>query len=282
LFSWSTAASSGQAEVVHLISAANWEKCKHQQVKEMVLLTDEVNKIVWICPHKCGLNTITTYLMRLYGHEDAGPSYYVSELRAMGFCNYEEKYKSTSYMKILLIRNPYERFVSGFLQDLERDNFLPESMTFAQFCDFLFDIYDKENVPNFTDFRRSNSEDPNLLRSHLKPLNVDIRKELLFFEEKFDMIVNTRDLDKVLLSLHSLYPRFPYVKPANQKYYGSKDSVVDFTLREIKAKGKSPGGYPHYQFFYNDTVKAMVECMYRYDFSLIRRLMPELMDGEWP
>ena len=270
---------------------------------KMVLLADEVNKIVWICPHKCGLNTITTYLMRLYGH-DVTPCYYVENLKVMGYSSYKAHYKTDTYLKILLIRNPYERFVSGFLQDLEQYAFFRDiDLSFAEFCGFLHSIYKKENVNYYfrqavnnpsseirpdkvilgekcflTGVRNSKIDSPNLLKTHLKPMSVDIAQELDFFKEKFDMVVTTRELDKLLLELQGRYPQMPSVEPVNQKNYGSEyqESVVSLRLKEIAAFGMEEGGrrYPRPRNFYNDEIKRIVADMYSQDFSLICRLKP--------
>lgn len=244
-----------------------------------MLLADEINKICWICPHKCGINTLTTLIMRIYGfHVELG--YYVNKLIELGYCDFKEEYKS--YHKILVIRNPYERFISGFLEDLLNVNFYKTmDVTFYNYCRFLKDIYDKPEVDYYisngiktqinglTTKQKCNFK--NKLLGHISTLKKEVYNDMFFFDFKIDKIIETKNLTKYLNEIKESYNINVDVNfVGNKKDYLEKVnySMLNISINEIIRGIK----YPSFQYFYNEEIKEIVRLLYDEDFQLFNDL----------
>jgi hypothetical protein len=244
----------------------------------MVVLADENKKVVFVVPHKCGISTISTYVSKSNGIE-CSDEYNVSTLRDLGFTEYKPEY--LNYHKILVLRDPYERFISGFLQDVSYNNmtnYKNIDLTFEQFCDYLQKVYMISNVNyyvkngikilfydelNILALHYNDNNCKNLLSGHIGSMYREIYTDLQFFNNTFDEIITINELDSVLKKIYC--DNGENVKHVNVKkkniFYGDirKMSVCDIATLKY---------YPQYEHFYTEHIKDIVTEMYSEDFKL--------------
>jgi hypothetical protein len=217
--------------------------------------------------------------MRIYGFKfETG--YYLNELIELGYCDLKEEYKS--YHKILVIRNPYERFISGFLEELlNHDFYKTMDITFYNYCHFLKDIYDKPEVDYYISngiktqidglITKQQCDFKNKLFGHLSTIREELYEELSFFDFKIDKIIETKNLTKYLNEIKKIYNITVDVNFVGNKkgYVGDvKYSMLNININEITRGFK----YPNFQYFYNEEIKEIVTLLYDEDFQLFKDL----------
>lgn len=104
----------------------------------MIIYIDDHNKICFIAPPKCGNTSIANYL-NLQLHTEYSDDDIYKILR------------NDDYTKIIVLRNPLDRFLSGFYEDLNNNSCYNDiDITFNEYCLFLNHCYDNKikNVDN--------------------------------------------------------------------------------------------------------------------------------------
>lgn len=114
----------------------------------MLIFIDNLNKYIFIASPKCGNTSMSHYL-----NVDLHIKYY----------NIEDKLNDNNYLKIIVVRDIYERFISGFNEDLNNNDCYEDlNINFDQYLDFLKFCNDNK-IKNC-----------NNLNSYFKDLNVEI------------------------------------------------------------------------------------------------------------
>ena len=241
-----------------------------------MFLVDEINKIVWICSHKCGISTLSTFLLNLYGYS-TNDTYNVKKLSDLGYCNKKEEYKD--YYKILVIRNPYEKFISGLLEDIQNNScFKKIDISFYQFCLFLKKVYNKSNVDYYEKnnknihvdyFFTKNTPFVNKLLNHLSSIKSKINCDLEYIDFKLDKIIEVKQLSQCLNEIKKKFNIDVPFSICNPKNYKNVNySIIDMNICEI-ARGAD---YPSYTYFYNEEIKQIIRLIYDEDFTLFEKL----------
>ena len=238
----------------------------------MPLICDHSHKILYIIPHKCGLHTLTTFINRIKNKE-AKTSYY-----NFLFCNeLKEEYKT--YYKILIIRNIYEKFVSGFLQDLQI--YKNTDLSFKELCMYLLSIHKMPNInyyikngTNITnDYYFTLGENcnhfKNKLNGHLQPMHCELEQFLNYFNYEVERIIFTSNLTELLQEINVKYNLNIVVEKGNCNYYKNdlKIDIKNMKLSDIYELN----GIPPFKQFYDDEIFNAVKIMYADDIELLKK-----------
>lgn len=234
----------------------------------MSILVSEKHKILFILSHKCGQCTISTYLKRLDNNtNDIHADYYNDNRKEIS-----EEY--LSYFKILILRNPYERFVSGFLQECiiqNNEKYKKIDMTFEEYCLFLLSIYDKNNINKYSiNFTHNDEKNVNKLDGHLQSQFVEISDALNMYGKSIDIITDLKNINNVLKTINNkLNVNIITTEKNNAKKYFKEytHSATKMLISDI-AKGRS---YPTWNYFYNDKIKNIIDQIYHEDFDLLKK-----------
>lgn len=246
----------------------------------MGLLVDNINKIAYILPHKCGQYTISTFIMKIYGF-NLKSNYYVSELKKLGLTTFKKEYKD--HYKILVLRNPFERFISGFLQDAlmyQCDIYKNIDLTFYEYCLYLKEIYDKENIDyyiknnNKIQFNNnyhitSKKMYKNKLNGHIAPMYNEINDLLVLFEYDFDKVIFVDELNETLNDIKLKFNINIEFEAGNKKIYNNNitHNIINTPIYEIAYNLPCP--MP--KKFYNKEIYDIVKLIYEDDFNLIKK-----------
>lgn len=244
----------------------------------MPLIVDKINKILFVTSHKCGISTISTFVLNIYENNKHKSTYAMGQLAKLGCTKYNKEYDS--YYKILVLRNPYNRFISSILQDsIYRYSNDEIDLTFYDFCRFLHQIYDKPNINyfinsenikkplsiNLTHNKCKNIVSKNLLNAHLEPQTQQIHNEINFINN-FDKVIELGDLENTLKFIKNKYNLNVTIYHANEKPK-STDTNIDIVNTKIK-DFKNIKNFPLYSKFYNNEIKHICEEIYSEDFDL--------------
>ena len=252
----------------------------------MTILVDNINKIVYVLPHKCGQYTISTFLMRIYNNSNNyDADYYTHELEKMGMTKFKKEY--IKYHKILVLRNPYERFISGFLQDctkkcnLEYKNI---NLTFYEYCLYLKKIYNKKCVNYYIKDNKnilfSNNFNitydklyENKLKHHIKPMYNEIDNLLKLFNYKFDKVIIVDELTETLNNIKVKFNIKIDFEIGNKKKYNESDNIDIINTKVCDIANGAP--YPQIQKFYNKEIYDIVKQLYKDDFNMFKQFKIE-------
>ena len=213
----------------------------------MSLLVDDINKIIYLTPHKCGHFTISTFIKRSQKNIcDIG---YYSETYTKTFLN-----EYIYYYKVLILRDPYKRFISGFLQDClynHNEYYKTIKKTFKEYCKFLLD-------------------NKNELTTHLVTQYSEINDIVELFECKFDKIINTEQIDDMLIEINNKYNLGVKIEKGNEKKYDNCKSNVDI-INEMISNIANGAQFPSYEYFYDEEIKNIIKNIYEKDFELLKK-----------
>jgi hypothetical protein len=208
----------------------------------------------------------------------------------MGYCQLKEEHKN--YYKVLVLRNPYKKFISGFLQDCVKDKqniYRHIDLTFEKYCHFLKDIHDKPQITYFLDekgnkkymwhYFTNDSPVKCKLDGHIKTIYCELKNILEFFDYKFDKVTITEELDQCLNEIKKKFNITVDVVKGNIKEYQSKDiDIINTKVSDI-ANGSN---YPKIERFYNENITKIVSEIYEEDFDLLKRLNMDYCYKDFP
>lgn len=251
----------------------------------MPLIIDTINKILFITSHKCGISTISSFVLNNYTNNNYLYGYGYNKIKELGYTEYKEEYNN--YYKILVLRNPYERFISSILEDtntLYKD--VSIDLTFRDFCKYLEKIYDTPHVDyiidknndkiklpfyltNLTNSTNSIEITKNLLTHHLEGQIKQTYYDILKVGEKFDKIIMLDQLQDTLEFIKDKYKLSTNIFHVNTKCK-SPDVNLDIINTNIN-DFKNISCFPTYDKFYNDEIKNICEKIYSDDFILLQK-----------
>jgi len=253
----------------------------------MGIMVDKINKIIYVLPHKAGQFTISTFLMNIYGrHNDpnynAESNYYSEKLEKMGYTEWKDEY--SEYYKVLILRDPYKRFISGFLQDCcEGFNIHYKNIhiTFLEYCKHLQNIHTNYGVNYyiknnekiyiehyFTEKKQGNNQTKTKLIGHQRTIWAELWWFIMKYNFSFDKVIMVDDLDQSISDIKKQFNINVDLVTGNKKKYTNNDiDIINTTLADI-ANGAS---YPTYEKFYNTEIQEIVKKIYQEDFKLIKR-----------
>lgn len=242
----------------------------------MGVMVDEINKIVYVLPHKCGQFTISTFLMNIYG-KNVDSGYHVNTLRDMGYTDLKIEHKN--YYKVLILRDPYQRFISGFLQDCcenLKHYYKNIDISFLKYCRFLLAIH---QIPNVNYYLKNGKKyyidhyfttDTPLktkLRWHQSTMIKELKTYIEFYEYKFDKVTIIDELDELIDDIKKKFNINVKTVIGNKKNYQNDNiNIIDKSVSDI-ANGDP---YPSYDKFYNFEIQNIVEKIYVEDFELLK------------
>lgn len=245
----------------------------------MGIMADEINKIMYVLPHKCGQCTISTFLMNVYDNNNICSGYYVQTLTDLGYTSLKPEYKD--YYKILILRDPYKRFISGFLQDCCANlnkYYKNMNMTFLEYCRFLLQIHHIPNVNYYfingqkkyiDHYFTTNIQLKTKIRYHQSTMTRELMYFIDYNEHEFDKVILTDELDDCINDIKNKFGINVESVIGNKKNYQKDDMNIDIINKNISdiANGDS---YPSYDKFYNLEIQNIVEQIYSEDFELLK------------
>lgn len=116
----------------------------------MKVFIDETKNRIFICSPKCGNTSIAKYL-------NVNLQY--------NYSNIDEKLNDKKYLKIIIIRDIFSRFISGFNEDLNNNECYNNiDINFDQYLDFLKYCYDNKikNVNNLNVYYKDKDKDKDI------------------------------------------------------------------------------------------------------------------------
>lgn len=245
----------------------------------MPVIADKINKILYITSHKCGICTISTFVMNTYFDNTYKEKYYMDELRELNLVGYNDEYKD--YYKILILRDPYKRFISGFLQDISTYGVYKNQtieLSFYDFCKYIESIYQTPNIDYLIE-----NDTIKYLSTNITSKKASYKKTLLnhHFETQYsqlywdlkhinnvDLAIMLEDLTDTLNFVKKKYNLSTNILFANaKKYTASTLDVINTPINDLKHVRE----YPYYTQFYNTEIKNICEKIYDEDFTLIQK-----------
>ncbi len=182
--------------------------------------------------------------------------------------NLKKVYSDETYYRITVIRDPFSRLVSGYIDMMNslivgrmseiegiKINTDPEKMTFSDFVEIL----NHSNLYKCDPHLRLQSS------NDCWQLNLTLDK-IIILDQLNDGLLSVNKHLKCSANIKKLY-----AKPKTE-YQGIKN-LHTLAFKDISdmAKSRIPTTFPEYQQFYNDELREMVKSIYSEDFILFQR-----------
>ncbi|WP_179320060.1 sulfotransferase family 2 domain-containing protein [Winogradskyella helgolandensis] len=178
--------------------------------------------------------------------------------------------RDSSFYKIAVIRNPYDRLVSSFV-----DEFCKEDLHRGWVQDVLKELNSKDSDGNyqitfsqFVDY---------LLKKDLSEANPHWRHQTYILKDvELNEVIHLKDLSAKLPELSKklgVETSINFSKPRQSNSYAKdKNSealkeVYDITNNDLIANYEANGIFPNKKMFYTDTIKQKVHSIYKEDFE---------------
>jgi hypothetical protein len=236
----------------------------------MIVYIDYKKKRIFITSPKCGNNTIAAYLKC-----DLHMKYNDDEMN--------DAFKNKEFEKILIIRNPYERFLSGFYEDLLNNTCYNDiNITFKEYLRFLNYCHNNkiQNVNNLNIFYKEIeqkvwwgecsglklpiTDDNGCISGHIRNQSHYIKKYLDLFTIGEIRVIDIYELSNILQETE-IKNKKTYSKNAIEN--GTK--LCDLKLRNFK---QNPNYRTNYKLLYDEEIIDIIKNIYKDDFAFINNL----------
>jgi hypothetical protein len=232
----------------------------------MIIYIDKKNKKCFISAPKCGNHTISNYLKV--------PLHVKYSIEEINNC-----LTDNNYQKIIIVRNVYDRFISGFYEDLKNNKCYNNiNISFYEYCKFLKYIFDNkiQNVTNLNvyfsnidaNINWGNCSNKSLpitnstgsISGHLRSLKESINK----WEKKIQgdnvKVIYIEELSKYL----GFYEKFNCKSSSSENNYDYNTPLS--TLHETIIKSNV---YPLKNNMFNEEIKQIIMHIYKSDIDYI-------------
>ena len=214
-----------------------------EEEQEMNHIVDDKLKLIIGWNKKCGCGSLKHWYIQLKGIERVANAH--KQFRRLKFPSTVHENKNYSnYQKVLIIRNPYDRLVSGFLDKYIFSKKTYESLTFNIFVN-EFDL------PNTSHFE--------LQTSNMRITNWDIISDVHGSDRKLLEISNGYGIKTEVRHLGKLRRKRGY-----KKSIINTQNVWDMSIDEIKRV------QPAYSTFFDSQMRQKVYRIYQKDFEFFQ------------
>jgi hypothetical protein len=235
----------------------------------MIIFIDENKKEVFIVPPKCGNTTIAKYL----------------DLPLHIEYSDEEIYRvliDNSYKKIILFRDIFDRFLSGFYEDLNNNSCYSNiDMSFLDFCEFLnFCMENKlKNVDNLNCFDKNLDREIwwgecSNTKQNIINDNGEISGHMISQENSIKIliqIIEDNNGDNVyLLNITDLNNYLNKTLIENSKTYNS--NIDDFDFNTHLSVLKKQDIFPQKKYMINERIQNIIQKLYNSDNIYLDKL----------
>ena len=184
--------------------------------------------------------------------------------------------KHSKYRKLLVVRNPYTRIVSGFLNKYWCYNDYNENLNSKQKAEIK--NARKKTFRDFVKFLHKQGKDLSQLthkeKTHFQPQKLvpgveNIVKLENFNQEFINYLIQwgipndiIDDIRKFIKNKHpNKTPKLSNLEESNENL----ENLMDITYKEFK--NKFPNGVPAYQHFYDNEIQSLVYGLYADEFK---------------
>lgn len=213
----------------------------------MKFLVNHDKKLLIGWSRKCACGTVKKWFCDfsgIYVPEEVSIHDYIRNNKQL--LGIEPSFNYREYTKVLVIRNPYARLVSGYVDKVVFSGTLNVAETFGEFVDKLV----KGKIKNSHFFLQTGED-----FIHLK-WNYVIKQESLKFG--FDRLNNHFGIEIPLNRLGAMKKKDP-------KYSGEKPAYL-LDIEEVKEYN------PEWWFYYNNQIQSRIFSYYKRDFEYFRKL----------
>jgi hypothetical protein len=237
----------------------------------MFYYIDENTKTLFICPPKCGNTTLSNFLNIPLNQ------------------NYENTYlydilTNSNYKKVLVLRNPFERFLSGFYEDLNNNSCYENiHISFANYCEFLNYCHDNKltNVNNLNVFFKNENEPiwwgncSNLtlpITDEYGSISGHIGSMCLYVE---NITFNADKLEIIDIKDLSTFLQISKNEIKNTKNYGVENEynvTPHMLLSKLKHLKTTKNYCAQAKFLYTPRIYEIIKNIYKIDFDFIEEL----------
>jgi Sulfotransferase family len=231
----------------------------------MGILASEKYKIAFYVPHKGGQYTISTWIMNAQSNDKVyEPSYYTHLI---------PKPKNLSeYKKYLILRNPYKKFISGFLQEAISNHnaqYKQLNLTFLEFCRVIKTQLTNKKISRHK-LKYNNTQ---ISLFHMTPISRELKLQK-YNKSNFAKVIFTEQLSDLLTHLNKKLGINVPVVAGNKKNYND-DAIIDIINTKVSdiANGTP---YPSYKKWYNGEIKEIVDQFFKDDFELLKKYKMEV------
>jgi hypothetical protein len=213
----------------------------------MRFLVDEKRRVVFGWSAKCGCTFVKRYFFYLT------QGIVKSQAIVHNHSSHQFLDKHKKYTKILFIRNPYKRLVSGFLEKYaKRQITLPiKDLTFRKFVDEL----DQNKLKNIE-------------RHHFTPQFSEGFKEDIKFDKVYDIENIDYDyINKIYGKEVNNIETMSHITHSTNYNYDAKEKAYDMTLDELEKLDKKP----NYLCFFDNDIERKMHKFYNTDFIHFRQ-----------
>lgn len=237
----------------------------------MLIFIDEKKKYIFICPPKCGNTSISYYLNIDLHHK---------------YDNIIDKLNNNNYQKIIIIRNIYERFISGFNEDLNNnDCYYNIDINFDKYLDFLKFCFDNKikNCNNLNVYNKELNIEIYWGQCSNKKLNITDNSGTILghiSSQKYNIqnIVNKiRDTNVKVIDIQHLNNYIDNIKLNNKSnIYNSYDSNTKLSEIKknnsllIKSKLLTERNKNIIKHIYNEDIEFIENLKHKYNYNNIR------------
>ncbi len=216
----------------------------------MYFLVSEKHKLFVAWSPKCACSTVKTWFLKVTNTEFSGDVHnFIKQFYPQGNLN---NYKN--YTKILFIRNPYKRLVSGYLQRVVE---WPKSE------------YNKDAYSNFDKFTHHCMKTLSFDGHHFNP-QTSAEFSKLPSNWTWNHMIDIENFDNEIQKINQkIGVHISKFQRMHQHHYQNQDSKAYLISRNQLRKYTV---HPSSQDFYNDEIKQRVYQIYQRDFEYFKKL----------
>jgi hypothetical protein len=231
-------------------------------------LVDETNKVIFGFNDKCGSSHIKKMFYYLTGDKDLNNIHRgtnsIIPPKLLDNLN--------NYTVIMIIRNPYERLVSGFLNKFRKNgeafNALGNDII-PTFDNLITYIKDNRYIDNVVRYRRDNKYISNRwFLNHFYPQTYHDPLDIISYENLIIYDISNIDYNFIEeLYKQKIPDDIKNFRGGHETY--NKDKIDKDVSKLILSEYE--GYRPYTRCFYNDDIKSKVDIIFKNDFDFFRK-----------